>query len=47
LAPNTKIYVNDKNTGIAGEYILSKISVPLQYNGTSSLTTTKAVDRIY
>ena len=47
LQPNTRICVNDNNTGINGEFIVSKITVPLQYNGTTSITTTKAVERIY
>ena len=47
LEPNIRILVNDKNTGINGEYIVSKITIPLQYNGTTSITTTKAVQRIY
>lgn len=47
LEPNTRVYVNDKNTGINGEFIVSKITVPLQYNGTTAITTTRAVTRIY
>ena len=47
LQPNTRIMVKDDNTGINGEYIVSKVTVPLQYNGTTSITTTKAVERIY
>lgn len=47
LQPNMRIFVKDKNTGINGEFITSKITVPLQYNGTTSITTTKAVERIY
>lgn len=47
LQPNTRVFVKDKNTGINGEYIVSKITIPLQYNGTTSITTTKAVERIY
>ena len=47
LQPNTRVFVKDKNTGINGEYIINKITIPLQYNGTSSITTTKAVERIY
>ena len=47
LEPNARIYINDKNTGINGEFIVSKITVPLQYNGTTAITTTRAVTRIY
>lgn len=47
LQPNTRIMVKDDNTGINGEYIVSKVTVPLQYNGTTSITATKAVERIY
>ena len=47
LQPNTRIFVKDDNTGINGEFIVSKITVPLQYNGTTAITATKAVERIY
>ena len=47
LQPNTRIFIKDDNTGINGEFIVSKITVPLQYNGTTAITTTKAVERIY
>ena len=47
LEPNTRIFVSDKTTGINGEYILNKITIPLTYNGTSSLNAVKAVERIY
>lgn len=47
LQPNTRIFVKDDNTGVNGEFIVSKITVPLQYNGTTAITTTKAVERIY
>jgi hypothetical protein len=30
------------NSGIEGEYIVSKISLPLSYNGTMNITATKA-----
>ena len=46
LQPNTRIFVADKRTGINGEYIVSKISLPLNYNGTMSITATKAPERI-
>lgn len=47
LEPNTRIFVYDSKSGINGEYLVSKISLPLAYNGTMSITATKAVDRIY
>ena len=47
LQPNNRIFIQDKYTGINGEYIVNKITIPLQYNGTSSITTAKAVERIY
>ena len=46
LQPNTRIFVSDKKTGINGEYIVSKISLPLNYNGTMSITATKTPERI-
>lgn len=47
LEPNTRIFISDKDTGVNGEYILNKITIPLTYNGTSSLNAVKAVERIY
>lgn len=47
LQPNTMIYINDIKAGINGEYIISKISLPLSYNGTMSIQGTKAVQRLY
>lgn len=46
LQPNTRIFVRDDNTKINGEYIVSKISLPLSYNGTMSITATKAPEGI-
>lgn len=45
LEPNTRISVKDDKSGINGEYIISKITVPLAYNGSMSITATKAPDR--
>ena len=42
LEPNVRVYVYDKDTGLDGEYVVSKITLPLTYNGTMSLTATKA-----
>ena len=47
LQPNTRIYVQDKTTGIEGEYIVSKITIPLTYNGTMSISASKAPERLY
>ena len=47
LEPNTRIYVRDDNSNINGEYIIDKITIPLQYSGTMSITATKAAERIY
>ena len=42
LKPNTRIYVCDLETKINGEYIVSKFTIPLTYNGTMSITAVKA-----
>ena len=47
LEPNTRIFIEDKNSGINGEYLINKITIPLSYNGTMSISATKAIDRIY
>lgn len=46
LQPNTRIYLYDEDTNLNGDYIISKITIPLSYNGTMSLTTTKAAENI-
>jgi hypothetical protein len=46
LEPNKKIYVEDNESGINGEYFATKITIPLTYNGTMNITATKVVDRI-
>lgn len=46
LQPNSRIYIRDDNSKIDGEYIVSKITIPLAYNGTMSITATKAAERI-
>lgn len=47
LQPNTRIFVRDDQSKINGEYIVSKMTIPLAYNGTMSITATKAPERIY
>lgn len=46
LEPNTRIEIFDDKSGINGEYILQKITIPLTYNGTMNLTAAKAADSI-
>lgn len=47
LEPNVRILVTDDNSKINGEYLVSKITLPLAYNGTMSITATKAPTRLY
>ena len=46
LEPNVRIYVHDDNSKINGQYIISRLSIPLTYNGMMSITATKAPERI-
>lgn len=46
LEPNKRILVQDNNYGINGEYIASKFTLPLTYNGMMSITATKVVERL-
>ena len=46
LEPNNRITVIDEETGINGDYLVSRISYQLSFNTTMSLTTTKAIDYI-
>lgn len=47
LEPNTKIYIRDEKSQINGEYIVSRMTIPLTYNGTMQITATKAPSRLY
>ena len=46
LEPNTRITINSKNVGINGDYIIRSISLPLNIEGTMTLSCTKALERI-
>ena len=46
LEPNTRIFVQDDNSKINGSYTISRISLPLTYNGTMSITATKIPERL-
>ena len=47
LEPNTLIHLYNEPTGINGKYQIDKITIPLAYNGTMSITATKIIDQIY
>ena len=47
LKPNTIIYIRDEETKINGEYVISKINIPLGNSGSMSITATKAMKRDY
>lgn len=44
LEPNTRIYIHDDKTKLNGDYIVSRVSLPLTYNGTMTITATKAAE---
>ena len=47
LEPNVRISVYDEKSKINGEYIVNKITSPLNYNGTMQVMATKAPVRLY
>jgi hypothetical protein len=46
LEPNTRVGVNDLDSGISGDYMISTISIPLDISGTMSISATKALERL-
>lgn len=46
LEPNTRITVTDTVSGIYGDYMIKTISLPLDINGTMSLSCTRALEKI-
>lgn len=46
LEPNTRITIRDSVTGIYGDFIIKSISMPLDINGTMSISCTKALERL-
>jgi hypothetical protein len=46
LEPNIRIYLYDEDTGLRGDYIISKYTIPLSYNGIMSISATKAAENI-
>ena len=47
LKPNMRIFVYDKNSHIEGEFLISSLTIPVQYNGTMSISASKAPRRLY
>jgi hypothetical protein len=46
LEPNVRVHIHDEETNLNGDYIVSKMTIPLSYNGTMQLTATKAAESI-
>lgn len=46
LEPNSCILIQDDRTGISGEYIANKITIPLTHNRTMSITATKLITEL-
>ena len=44
LEPNTKVRIIDEDTKLDGYYMIDKMTIPLSYNGTMSITATKVVE---
>ena len=46
LEPNTRITVNDAESNIYGDYMISTMSIPLDINGTMSISAVRALERV-
>ena len=46
LEPNVRIYAFNEKSKINGDYIISRITLPLAYNGTMSITATKVINQL-
>lgn len=47
LEPNVRVLIRDDNSHISGEYIVNKLTIPLDPKGSMSISAIKAVDRLY
>ena len=47
LEPNTRVLIRDDNSHINGEYIINKLTIPLDPKGSMTINAIKAVDRLY
>lgn len=46
MEPNNIIFIEDKESGISGNYQITQFNLPLTYNGTMSITATEVLTRI-
>ena len=46
MEPNTRITVQDKESNIFGDYMISNISIPHDIISTMSISATRALERI-
>lgn len=47
LEPNTRIKVSNNDVNLSGEYIITKISLPLTFNGTMNISAYKTIPMLY
>ena len=45
LEPNTRISIDDPETGVNGDYIIKSISLPLAVSGASNISATKCFEK--
>lgn len=46
LEPNNLIYIEDRKSGIVGNYIITQFSIPLSYSGTMNLVAVESLTRL-
>ena len=46
LSPNVRIGIYDKDSNIAGDYMINSISVPLAISGTMSISAVRAMTKM-
>lgn len=46
MEPNNIIYIEDRDSGIKGNYQITQFTVPLTYNGTMNITATEVLTRV-
>ncbi len=46
LEPNTRVTIIDDQTGTDGDFIITNITIPLDVNGTESISAIRAMEKI-